>query len=224
MENKNIIRFKFSKKCGLKYISHLDLQRALTRIIKRSRIPVRYTQGFNPHPKMVFALPLGVGTESECELLDVYMVMDEARPNVPLYTPLEFKDAIIPNLPQGLGFIDAFYPSGSFNEITTADYEIIVDLKSEESVCDKFEKILSSPLIVFKKSKAGDRDVDIQPMIKGFSVEQNAKVLLVNLKLMAAQNNYLSPELVMTGLKNNQEINDAIDFYSITRTNINFEN
>jgi len=150
--------------------------------------------------------------------------MDEARPNVPLYTPLEFKDAIIPNLPQGLGFIDAFYPSGSFNEITTADYEIIVDLKSEESVCDKFEKILSSPLIVFKKSKAGDRDVDIQPMIKGFSVEQNAKVLLVNLKLMAAQNNYLSPELVMTGLKNNQEINDAIDFYSITRTNINFEN
>lgn len=222
MENRNVIRFEFSKKSGLKYISHLDLQRAVTRIIKRSHIPVRYTQGFNPHPKMVFALPLGVGCESECELLDVYMVMDEARPNVPLYTPDEFKDAIMKNIPDGLGFVNAYYPSKGFADITTADYEVVVDLKNSDEVACEFETTLSSPLIVFKKSKAGDRDVDIQPMIKDFSVKQEGNTLLLKLELMAAQNNYLSPELVMTGLKNNPVLGELIDFYSVTRTNINF--
>ena len=224
MENRNVIRFEFSKKRGLKYISHLDLQRALTRIIKRSRIPVRYTQGFNPHPKMVFALPLGVGCESECELLDVYMVMDETRPNVPLYTPQEFKDAILPNLPEGLGFVDAYYPTKAFADIITADYEIEIELKSNISVAETLTNMLSSPLVVFKKSKAGDRDVDIQPMIKSFSIQQDSEKLLLKLRLMAAQNNYLSPELVMNGLKKDAVINDSVEFYSITRTNISFEN
>ena len=222
MENRNVIRFEFSKKSGLKYISHLDLQRAVTRIIKRSHIPVRYTQGFNPHPKMVFALPLGVGCESECELLDVYMVMDEARQNIPLYTPQEFKDAIMKNLPDGLGFVNAYYPSQGFSDITTADYDVVIELKNHDDISQEFEATLSSPLIVFKKSKAGDRDVDIQPMIKGFSVKQNENILTLKLNLMAAQNNYLSPELVMTGLKNKPSLGEQIDFYSITRTNISF--
>ena len=88
MENKNIIRFEFTKKDGLKYISHLDLQRAVSRIIKRSGIPIRYTEGFNPHQKMVFALPLSVGSESECELLDIYIRHEEEN-----YTPEKFKCA-----------------------------------------------------------------------------------------------------------------------------------
>ena len=131
MVNKNVIRFEFTKKEGLKYISHLDLQRAVARIIKRSNIPIRYTEGFNPHPKMVFALPLSVGCESECELLDVYIVMDEKRPGVPLYTPEEFKRDITPNLPSGLDFVRAFYPEKPFNEIKSAKYKISVEHKKQ---------------------------------------------------------------------------------------------
>ncbi len=222
MENKNIIRFIFTKQGGLKYISHLDLQRAIARIIKRSHIPIRYTQGFNPHPKMVFALTLGVGCESVCELLDVYMVMDESKPNVPLFTADEFKAAIIPNLPKGLELVDAFYPEKSFNEIQTAEYNITIELNNCEDITARLNTLLSNEMIVFKKSKAGDRNVDILPMIEDYAVSQSENVVLLKLLLSARQNNYLSPELVMTGLKNDNEVNKTIDYYTVTRTAINF--
>lgn len=222
MENKNIIRFEFTKKGGLKYISHLDLQRAVTRIIKRSHIPVRYTQGFNPHPKMVFGLPLSVGCESECEMLDVYMIMDESKPNVPLYTPDEFKAAILPNLPKGLDFVNAYYQDRSFNDINSATYCVEIDLENEDNITEGINNALTSPIIVFKKSKAGDREIDINPLIRSFKTTQKKDKLVLELVLSAEQNNYLNPELVISGLKKNTIINDAISFYSITRKNIIF--
>ena len=220
MENRNVIRFVFTKKKGLKYIAHLDLQRAVTRIIKRSNIPVRYTQGFNPHPKMVFGLPLSVGCESECELLDIYMVMDESRPNVPLYTPEEFKKAILPNLPDGLDFVDAYYPSLPFSLISTAVYSVSMEVDID--ISKEIEKALSEPMIVFKKSKAGDRDVDISPMIRSYNVcFENGSLELV-LELSAAQNNYLNPELVITGLRKIDSVNNALKYYTVNRTQILF--
>ncbi len=222
MENKNIIRLKFTKKGGLKYISHLDLQRALARIIKRSHIPIRYTQGFNPHPKMVFGLPLSVGCESECELLDVYMIMDESKPNVPLYTPEEFKATLIPNLPIGLDYIDAYYPSKPFTSIQSAVYKVTVDLNTDESIIDVLKEAFSQPLIVLKKSKSGDRDVDISELIHNVEFFQNNKTVILNLTLSAQQNNYLNPELVMNALKKNSVINSAIDYYTVLRTEIIF--
>lgn len=65
------VRFRFSKTGSLQYISHLDLQRTFGRVVLRAGIPVWYTKGFNPHPKLVFALPLPVGTESVTEYLDL---------------------------------------------------------------------------------------------------------------------------------------------------------
>lgn len=220
MENRNVIRFVFTKQKGLKYIAHLDLQRAVTRIIKRSNIPVRYTQGFNPHPKMVFGLPLSVGCESECELLDVYMVMDESKPNIPLYTPEEFKAAILPNLPDGLNFVDAYYPTMPFSSISTAEYNISIDVGCD--VTKEVLKTLSEPMIVFKKSKAGDRDMDISPMIVSYAAAFDSGVLNLSLVLSAEQNNYLNPELVMTGLRKNQIVDKAIIYYTVNRTKINF--
>ena len=65
------IRVKFRKVGDLQYISHLDLQRTFSRVLVRAGLPLWYTQGFNPHIKMVFGLPLPVGCESECEFLDL---------------------------------------------------------------------------------------------------------------------------------------------------------
>lgn len=222
MENKNVIRFEFAKKGALKYISHLDLQRTIVRILKRSKIPVRYTQGFNPHPKIVFGLPLSVGCESECELLDVYMVMDESSPNVPLYTPEEFKNAILKNLPKDLGFIKAYYPSKPFNHIKSALYDVEIDLTACENASRLFVESLSCPIVVLKKSKAGDKEIDVNPMILDFDVNQDNKRLTLHLNLLSEQNNYLNPELVMTGLKKDERINNLIDYYTITRKEIIF--
>ena len=70
------IRFKFYKKGALQYISHLDLQRPMARVLVRAGIPMWYTQGYNPHAKVIFGLPLSVGTESECEFIDLRIDKD----------------------------------------------------------------------------------------------------------------------------------------------------
>ena len=77
------VRLKFIKVGTLQYISHLDLQRTFNRIINRACLPVWYTKGFNPPAKLVFALPLSVGTSSATEFLDIrlreYMSYDEVK-------------------------------------------------------------------------------------------------------------------------------------------------
>ena len=64
------VRVFFEKKGRIKYISHLDIVRCISRAIKRSGLPVWYTLGFNPHIYLTFALPLSLGFESECESMD----------------------------------------------------------------------------------------------------------------------------------------------------------
>ena len=66
-------RLKFYKIGKLKFISHLDLQRTMKGALGRANVPLKYSEGFNPHPKMVFSLPLPVGAESRCEYLDIIL-------------------------------------------------------------------------------------------------------------------------------------------------------
>ena len=65
------VRIVFSKTGRAKYVSHLDLVRAMTRAVRRADIPLWYTEGFNPRPKLVFASPLSVGCGSACEIMDI---------------------------------------------------------------------------------------------------------------------------------------------------------
>ncbi len=64
---KLFIRLKFKKTGNLQYISHLDLVRTMHKVIVRADLPLWYTEGFNPKPKMIFAAPLSIGTESLSE-------------------------------------------------------------------------------------------------------------------------------------------------------------
>ena len=81
-DTKRIIRFRMKKMGSLQYISHLDLVRTMHKVIVRAKLPLWYTEGFNPKPKMVFAAPLSIGTESECEFMDIrlndYIAPEEA--------------------------------------------------------------------------------------------------------------------------------------------------
>jgi len=76
-----VLRVRFRKVGKLQYISHLDLVRTMHKIIVRAKLPLWYTEGFNPKPKMVFAAPLSIGTESLCEYMDLRLTerMDTAE-------------------------------------------------------------------------------------------------------------------------------------------------
>ena len=71
LDEPKTVRIKFCKTGSLQFISHLDLQRTFHRILVRAGIPMWYTKGFNPHAKLVFGMPLSVGTESVCEMADL---------------------------------------------------------------------------------------------------------------------------------------------------------
>ena len=71
--NRQRLRIKFNRGPEIKYISHLDLMRLWERTLRRSNIPVAYSEGFSPHPRFSFAAPLPVGVTSEWELMDIFL-------------------------------------------------------------------------------------------------------------------------------------------------------
>lgn len=145
------IRVEFSKTGALKFISHLDLNRTVQNAFLRSKLPIWYTQGFNPHPKTVFSPPLSVGVSSECEFMDFRM--NEIVP----------EDEIVKRLnasfPEGLRAIAAYEPKSSFSDIAWAEYEIGFECATD--VSEKLKVLLNGPIEVEKTGKAGTRIVDI---------------------------------------------------------------
>ena len=125
-EERISIRVKFSKTGSLKFISHLDLARTMKSAFLRSKLPIWYTLGFNPHPKMVFSLPLSVGTASLCEFMDFYLTekVDFG----------EICERLNKAFPADLRAIEAYSPSSRFCDIGWADYRInlITPIASEE--------------------------------------------------------------------------------------------
>ena len=93
------LRATFKKTGRAKYISHLDLNRCMLRIFRRSKLPVWYTEGFNPHPYYSFALALSLGFESDCEIMDFNITDD----NMPLSV---IKDRLNEVMPEGMGIVD----------------------------------------------------------------------------------------------------------------------
>lgn len=117
------IRVKFSKKGEAKYISHLELIVMFNRALRRAKIPMAYSQGFNPHPKMSFGPPLAVGFESEAELVDIELT---------IYSELS---TMIKNLsremPPGINLMEGqevpLVTKSLSASIIGAEYEMIVD-------------------------------------------------------------------------------------------------
>ena len=82
-------RIKFAKRGSLIFISHLDFAHSFTRALKRAELPIKYSEGFSPHPKQVFALPLSVGMVGENELCDITLTEDFSHEEVKVYLPEE---------------------------------------------------------------------------------------------------------------------------------------
>lgn len=93
------VRIRFAKRGDLRLVSHLDLMRCLERVLRRARIPIALSQGFNPRPKMVFASALALGIEGRREVLDLEL----AEP----VEPEELLPRLQAEAPPGLEFLEA---------------------------------------------------------------------------------------------------------------------
>ena len=138
------MRIKFSKTDGARFISHLDLMRTATRALKRAEVPVYYTQGFNPHPYLVFSPPLSLGVISRCELLDI-------RLDTPLSTD-EVKKMLVGAFPDGIEVLDVYEPESSFNEIAYARYKMTFS----PAIKEQFDEFIAQPqILVERRAKKG---------------------------------------------------------------------
>ncbi len=213
------IRIFFEKKNMAKYISHLDLMRCFSRALKRARLNIWYTEGFNPHAFMTFSLPLSLGTESFCESVDIRM-LDE--------TPLdEIKDRLNETLPPDIRITKVAEPVHKADEIAFAEFEIRLNTDNPEKVkASVEEKILADEIIVEKKAKQGrkkiTKPVDIKENIKSYELSENESSALLKIILSAGTKNNINPSLLLDAVT--ADVKDDIGSIDIRKNKMLLEN
>lgn len=94
------VRVRFSRGEEIKFISHLDMMRLWQRAFKRAGIPVAYSEGFNPHPRLSLAVPMAIGVTSDAELMDVFLTRE--------VSPRWFESVVSQALPPGIRVLQAY--------------------------------------------------------------------------------------------------------------------
>lgn len=205
-------RIKFAKRGSLIFVSHLDFAHSFTRALKRANLPLKYSEGFSPHPKQVFALPLSVGTVGENELCDISLTED--------FSHDEVKERLRKAFTSDIEIKDVFEPDVKMGKVKSAKY--ILSFEDCKEGIESIKNALSDPLPITKTTKSGkEKELDIKSMIYGFDVNVNDTTTEIFLNLASSGESYLSPDLVLTSLRKGGL--DISDEYDITRTEILFE-
>lgn len=190
------LRIRFRKVGSMQYISHLDLQRTLGRVFIRAGLPLWFTKGFNPHPKLNFAMPLSVGTQSECELLDLRFKTD--------MDPAEVMNRMNRQLTDELRVTEVYVPETKFSDIAFAAYDYEIHTTgANAALAQRMSDLLhTAPLVMTKRTKSGEKQIDIIPQIRRADVtyDADADAIRIAAELSATTDNFLNPELVMTAL------------------------
>jgi radical SAM-linked protein len=208
------IRIKFSKKGDLMYISHLDLAKTMQRIMVRADIDIWYSEGFNPQPKIVFAIPLPVGVESDCELLDI-------RINSPMDLN-EIRERLSKNFPDEMKVLEVYNPEIKFKNIAYIDYTIkLSSPRITKETENEIKDLFSSSCLVTKTTKSGnEKQLDLCEYIKTLEVSYKDGSIIINTALCADGERYLNPELLIEAIKKNLDIltlGTTEEYYSILR-------
>jgi len=180
----------FEKTGNAIWISHLDLMRLFQRAFKRAGLPLTHTQGYNPRPSVSIALPLSVGIESSCELLDFQLDGDSK------FTCDEIKSRINAALVNGVRVLDVYESSRKIRDLALLSCQVL--LEYDEGVpngcVDAIQELfMRENLTVPKKSKNGPTEQDIIPMIKELSacvIDRNTVMIDA---VICCQNPSLSP-------------------------------
>lgn len=188
------LRVKFKKVGNLQYVSHLDLVRTMHKIIVRSKLPLWYTEGFNPKPKMVFAAPLSIGTESLVEFMDLRLVER--------IDPEKAISALNANMTDELVVLDAYYPETKLTDLKWLSYTIT--LNTLGASCELAEKcnqaFLADSMPVAKKQKPDDT-MDIKPLIRFANAVYDRGSIRIDCTLSADASAFLNPEYVVKYLR-----------------------
>ncbi|MPW26600.1 DUF2344 domain-containing protein [Alkalibaculum sp. M08DMB] len=214
-----VARIKYGKGNELKYISHLDFMRAIHRMLNRAGMEVAHSQGFNPHPKVSFAMAMPVGMTSEGDYLDV-----EFNNSLPAQV---IKRELVKHSPPGLDIIDvkvyeqpvksisAQISQGIFNVEIALDGNVTIN-----QIDDIIQGILDQEHIELpRKNKKGKIVLkDIRPHIKKLHVaEIKQNILKLDMVLSIGSNENLNPQMLIDYITSQNKGIKAIPFAKIHR-------
>lgn len=212
-------RIKFTKSGPLKFVGHLDVMRYFQKAFRRGELDVEYSQGFNPHQLMSFAAPLGVGLTSDGEYLDLQLKTCD-KPEVMIE---KINKAMAEDI-QVVGFsVLSDESKNAMSIVAAADYVVSVkdgyEFMEREEFLQKFQEFYNrESIVILKKSKKSEKEVDIKPSIYhiGFNSEEFYKNtrqsfdkgkksvadvyengIKVFMQVATGSSNNLKPELVM---------------------------
>lgn len=187
----------FYEKTGMaKYISHLDTVRCITRAMKRANVPVWFTEGFNPHAFLTFAMPLSLGVESYCETVDFRLLED-----VDL---TELTERLNNALPTDITVKRIAAPVFSAADIRYAEYEIIFNNPDELLFKNAHSMLSSDEIIVPKKVKQGrkkvEKEVNIKEHIRTYELVEKDGRLILKTVLSSGNTMNINPSLLIGAL------------------------
>ena len=216
LEQPKTVRIRFVKKGNLQYVSHLDLQRTLHRVLIRAGIPMWYTKGFNPHPKISFGYPLSIGTESVCEFLDMRIEREISMADIISQLNCELTDEMY--------VYDAYEAKTDANDVAFADYTVkICTTGGNPTLAGKIAALLSrDELLMTKKTKSGEKEINIIELIDSCKVGwcDESREIVMDLRLATGSARNLNPELLISALKRELGIlcgNPTEEHYTIMR-------
>ena len=215
---------KFTKEENIKFISHLDVLKTIQKNIRRAELPIEYSKGFNPHMSTSIAQPLSVGVYSCGEYMDMVLEreMDEN----------EIIDRLNKTAPSGIKYISALaipYVEGqkkvpqAMAMIDAARYTIKVKYSDASNLEKEINELLSrEQWNTIKKSKKGEREVDLKSLIKEFKFWIKDEVLILNVLISTGSREHLSADLLVKYIQENTS-NALIDsFVAIKREEMYF--
>jgi len=190
----NKYRLVFEKKGRAKYISHLDLMRTFQRAFKRAGVGIKHTEGFNPHAHISIAIPLSVGMESVCEILDFEAIEPLGKSAVTEINAV---------MPEGIIVLELKENNRKVSEIAWIRCEIrlIYDSGVPAGAAEAITSLLASDSVVIrKKTKRGETEFNIVPCINAVSLVQTGNNELEMDVIVSAQNPSLNPMLIINAV------------------------
>jgi radical SAM-linked protein len=197
-----MLRLRFARQEPAVWLAHLDLMRTFERSIRRAGLPVTYSQGYNPRPHLMFALPIGTGLATCDDYIDVSL----ASPVEPRLAV----DLLNRCLPEGLSVLAAApiepEKSSLMSRIGAADYEI-----AGSGVAAAAARLLAlpddRPWLVQKGGKQAGEMLDVRPLVLGWLVLEKDRVVV---RVRAGSRENLRPDLLLAALVQYADL-DPID-------------
>lgn len=202
------LRLKFKKTGRAVYISHLDLMRTMQRVFFRSKLPLRYSEGFNPHARISILLPLQVGVASECEYMDFWLTEDRELSAVPAM--------LNASMPEGIEALEVYPAARKGAELKWLEVEgRFTGGRDAGFYTDFFAR---EDITVTRRTKRGEKTENIAPYIRSAVFEPEGEGLRCRF-VISAQEPTISPELLVAALGQ-----DAPAYHSFRRVACYAEN